>query len=323
MTIDDFRNIADQFKNWRDENGEGIRELGFFSWWREPDYRDDYRELWAIEQELSSPERAQRFELLSIWRLARDKSYAEWAATLSPKTCQISFFGMEENTDWGTRRKGAFKDNLLAVERLLDVGIAPRWQLFITKRCLDELEEFTQLVYDLNLHKRSEAIGEKFEIFIGGMSPEGNGYELDNERIDTDDVAKIPQGLIDICREGTDLLGQSEHVLIESLLCEDSPPDVSANIPSVSVNADFDVYPNIAEPTEWWRLGNLKTNGVDTIIKAYRDETTPGMKMNCKMPISELARRCGNKHSKKLYNKDDLICRWLHQWGIDYMADND
>jgi len=41
MTLDEFRWIATQFKEWRDENGEGIRELGFFSWWREPDYRDD------------------------------------------------------------------------------------------------------------------------------------------------------------------------------------------------------------------------------------------------------------------------------------------
>ena len=59
MKVDDFRNIADQFKNWRDENEKGIRELGFFSWWREPDYRDDYRDLWALEQELSSPGQAQ------------------------------------------------------------------------------------------------------------------------------------------------------------------------------------------------------------------------------------------------------------------------
>ena len=319
MTVDDFRNVAGQFKNWRDENGEGIRELGFFSWWREPDYRDDYRELWAIEQELSSPGRAQRFELLSIWRLALDESYAEWAATLSPKACQISFFGMEVNTDWGIRRKGAFRDNLLATERLLKAGIAPRWQLFITKRCIGELDEFTRLIYGLELHKRCEAIGQKFEVFIGGMSPEGSGYELEDVRVDENDLFSIPRGLADICREGVDLLGQPEYTLLDSLLQDDSPPNVSANFPCVSVNADYDVYPNIAEPTEWWRLGNLKTDGIDSIIKAYRDETTPGMKMNRTMPVSELARRYGDKNSNKLYHKDDLVCRWLHQWGVDYM----
>ena len=319
MTVDDFRNIAGQFKNWRDENGESIHELGFFSWWREPDFRDDYRELWRLEQDLSSPGRAQRFELLSIWRLARDESYTKWAATLPPKACQITFFGMEENTDWGIRRKGAFADNLTATERLIKVGIAPRWQLFITKRCLGELDEFLRLIFRLELHKRCEAIGQKFEVFIGGMSPEGSGFELEDVRVDESDLALIPRGLIDICREGTDLLGQPEHALLEILSNDDSPPNVSAPTSCVSVNADYDVYPNIAEPTEWWRLGNLKSDGVNVILKAYRNETTPGMRMNREMPIKKLARQYGDKNSKKLYCKSDLVCRWLHQWGIDYM----
>ena len=168
MTACDFRNIAEQFRNWRDENGETIREIGFFSWWREPDFRDDYRELWALEQELSSPGRAQRFELLSIWRLARDESYAKWAETLEPKVCQISFFGMEETTDWGIRKK-AFADNLLATERLLEAGIAPRWQLFLTKRGLGDLDEFLRLIYRLDLHKRCEAVGQKFEVLSAGF----------------------------------------------------------------------------------------------------------------------------------------------------------
>ena len=319
MAVDDFRGIAEQFKNWRDENENAIEELGFFSWWREPDFRDDYRKLWQIEQELSSPGRAQRFELLSIWRLARDESYAKWAATLNPKACQISFFGMEDNTDWGMHRKGAFRDNITAAERLLAAGIAPRWQLFITKRALVDLDEFTRLIYDLDLHKRCESIGQKFEVFIGGMSPEGNGYDLESVRIDAGDITRIPNGLVDICREGIDLLGQPENALLELLLNDNNSPNASANVHSLSVNADFDVYPNIAEPAEWWRLGNLKTDGVDKIVKAYRDETTPGMITNREMPISELARQYGDICSNKLYHKDDLVCRWLHQWGVDHM----
>ena len=319
MTTCDFRSIAEQFKNWRDENGNSISDLGFFSWWREPDFRDDYRELWQLEQELSSPEQAKRFELLSIWRLARDESYAKWVVTLEPKVCQVSFFGMEEATDWGVKRKGAFQDSLIATERLLEAGIAPRWQLFLTKRGLGDLEQFLQLINKLNLHKRCEAIGQKFEVFIGGISPEGNGFEIDNLRIDEDDITLIPGELTNICRDGIELLGQPEYTLLESLLYDDTPPNMSANVHSVSVNANFDVYPNIAEPTQWWRLGNLRTDGIDTIIKAYRDETTPGMKANREIPISELAQKYGDSASKKLYRKDDLICRFMHQWGVDYM----
>ena len=254
--------------------------------------------------------------MLSIWRLARDVHYAKWAATLEPKVCQISFFGLEAVTDWGMRRKGAFADNLIATKRLLEVGIAPRWQLFLIKHGLNDLDEFLRLIYKLELHMRCEAIGQKFEVFIGSISPEGNGFAIDNLRIDESDTVLIPNSLIDICREGTELLGQPEYVLLEPMLQEDTPPNMSASVHSVSVNANFDVYPNIAEPTEWWRLGNLHVDGIDTIIRAYRDETTPGMKANREKPIRELALKYGNLNSKKLYHKDDLICRFMHQWGV-------
>ncbi|MFA6730433.1 MAG: radical SAM protein [Eubacteriales bacterium] len=319
MTVDDFRSIAGEFKNWRDENGQGIKELGFFSWWREPDYRDDYRELWKLEQELSSPGSAQRFELLSTWRLARDESYAKWATTLPPKACQITFFGMKENTDWFMRRKGAFHDQLLATERCLEAGIAPRWQLFLSKRCMSELDEFIRLIYTLNLHKRCKEIGQKFEFFIGGISPEGNGYEVEDIRITESDLPLIPESLISISRDGRALLGQPESELYNELINDNSPPNMTANMNSISVNADFDVFPNVAEPTEWWRLGNLKIDGADKIIKAYLGKTTPGAAANRTVKLSELAEKYGNPRSKKLYSKDDLISRFMRQWGEDYM----
>ena len=326
MNVDEFRDIAAQFKDWRDEDGKGINELSFSTWLREPDYRDDYRELWELEKELSAPDMVKRFELLSIWRLARDENYAPWAAEAfhthaenGKPVCQVSFFGMEAVTDWGVNRKGAFRDSIVATNRLLEAGIAPRWQLFATKRGLADYEAFTRLIYEMNLMKRCEDIGQKFEVFINCFSPEGNGFYIDNETLEEGDLAKIPRGLVDICREGVDLFGEPEYALVESLLKDDSPPNIGANMHSISITADYDAYPNIAEIAPWWRLGNLKTDGVDAIIKAYRDETTPGMKANREKPISELARHYGVKNSKKLYDKSDLLSRWMHQWGVDFM----
>jgi hypothetical protein len=319
ISVDELRVIAAQFKNWRDEDGRGIAELGFFSWWREPDYRDDYRELWEIEKEISSPGRAQRFELLSTWRLARDKSYAKWAATLPPKVCQISFFGMEENTDWGMRRKGAFRDQLLATERCLDSGIIPRWQFFVTKRCLNETDEFLRLIKDLRLHAHSEKIGGKFEIFFGGIAPEGNGFELEDVRLEESDLAQISSELIKISRDGLRNFGKPERDLLPELLADSNPPNMWTLMPTLAVDADFDVYPNNAEPAPWWRLGNLKTDSVDAVIKTYRDETPPGMRANREMPVMELAQRYGNPDSTRLYDKGDLLSRCLHMWGEDYM----
>ena len=326
MNICEFRNIAAQFKDWRDENGNAIAKLGFSTWHREPDFRDDYRELWELEKELSTPGMVKKFELLSIWRLARDESYAKWAADVfqthaenGVATCQVSFFGMEEVTDWGVNRKGAFKDSILATNRLIEAGIAPRWQLFATKRGLSDYDQFTQLIHELDLFKRCEAIGRKFEVFINCFSPEGNGYLIDSETLEEGDLSKIPQGLIDICCASIGNFGKPEYALLEEMASDNSPPNLSANMYYISINADYDAYPNIAEIAPWWRLGNLKADGVDSIIKAYRDETTPGMKANRTIPISELARRYGAYGSKKLYDKSDLVCRFMHQWGVDFM----
>lgn len=319
MSVEEFKDIAAGFKNWRDESGRGIAELGFFTWWREPDYRDDYRELWELEKQLSSPGRAQRFELLSTWRLARDESYAKWAVTLPPMACQISFFGMEENTDWGMRRKGAFCDQLLATERCLAAGIAPRWQFFVTKRCLHETEEFLRLIKDLRLCERCAEIGRKFEVFFGVIDPEGNGFELEDIRLDEDDLELISPELIAISRDGLSNFGKPERELLPELLSDANPPNIWPQILALAVDADFDVYPNNAEPMPWWKLGNLKTDGIDAVIKAYRDETPPGMRVNREMPIMELARRYGNPESTRLYDKSDLLSRWLRMWGEDYM----
>lgn len=309
MRVEEFKSIATLFQNWRNEQGQGIAKLSFFSWWREPDFRDDYRQLWALEQELSTQGCAKRFELLSTWRLARDESYAAWATTLPTKACQITFFGMEKSTDWGMRRRGAFRDQIMATKRCQAVGITPRWQLFLTKRCLSELEAFLNLIKEYEISS----------FFIGGMSPEGCGFELEEERLEQADLALIPDEMVALSRDGLILLGMPENKLIPGLLCDHTLPDLSASLPCLAVDADYNVYPNIAEPTEWWRLGNLKTDGIDALMKAYCDGTTPGM-ITCKsIRVSDFAQRYGNPNSTKLYDRDDLIRRFLHQWGVDCM----
>lgn len=318
MSVERFRDIARSFTDWRDEEGKGIRRLGFCSWWREPDYRQDYRELWELEQQLSTPGEAQRFELLSTWRLARDPAYAQWAATLAPKDCQITFFGMEENTDWCMRRKGGFQDQLLATERLIEAGISPRWQLFPTKRCLDELEDFLRLMDRLDLHRRCHAMGGRFEFFLNGMSPEGNGYALEDIRLEEGDLSRIPQGMADLCPGGRMDLGQPEYALLEGMRGRQEPANLSANVHCLFVDAEGDVYPNIAEPTAWWRLGNLFADGVDAVLSAYRDGMPPGMRANRAIPLRELAAKYGDPKSRKLYEDGDLKTRFLHQWGLDW-----
>ena len=181
---------------------------------------------------------------------------------------------MEDSTDWGMRRRGAFRDQLTATRRCQAAGITPRWQLFLTRRCLPELGEFLKLIREYGVTS----------FFIGGISPEGCGYGLENERIEQADLALIPNGMAALSRDGLKLLGTPERELLPEMLDDHAPPGLHTNIPSLAVDADYDVYPNIAEPAAWWRLGNLKADGVDAIVKAYRDGATPGMAANKTIP---------------------------------------
>ena len=47
------------------------KRLTVYDWYREPDYGDDYREMWEMCGRLSDA-RPEHFELVSFWRLARD-----------------------------------------------------------------------------------------------------------------------------------------------------------------------------------------------------------------------------------------------------------
>ncbi len=55
----------------------GSQELTVSTWIREPDYWNNYRALYALEAALSD-DPPERYELLSIFRLAHDAGYAEW-----------------------------------------------------------------------------------------------------------------------------------------------------------------------------------------------------------------------------------------------------
>ena len=294
-----------------------VKNLGVASWTREPDYRDDYRDLWELEKALSDPGMAQRYELLSTWRLARDETYAAWAAENGPKACQITFFGMEENTDWFMRRKGAFRDQLAATEACLRAGIAPRWQLFPTKRCLGELDEFLRLMDRLELFRCCPT----FEVFLNSASPEGNGWEIESLRLEEADLRLIPRTLADLSRDGLSMLGRPEHMLLEEMRHRTDPPNKDATFQCLFIDPNFDVYPNIAECAQWWHLGNLKKDGVRKILNAYQQEETPGMRVNRTIPVGLLAERFGSPKSARLYDGDDLIRRFMHQWGVIHCAE--
>jgi hypothetical protein len=354
VTEETLRRVVGQFRAWMQGHHVGtqehhvgmqpgdaepaIRSLGVATWYREPDFAPNYRQLWELEKELSDPGEARRFELLSIWRLARDEGYAAWAREIGTEACQISLFGLEGNTDYFCRRRGAFRDSLLATERLLQAGIRPRWQVFLTERLVPELDALVDLIRSLNLDltgfpkpvrsadASSDPVRSTFEVFVHGVSPDGEGFNLEPLRPTVDVLSRIPPYLVEKTLQHAgkatleECLGKAEADWLPELAEADAPFAAYPDTLAFMVTPELDVYSNLGEPMPWWRLGNLDVEGLDTIMRRYVHDEAPGLWANFHVPVSELARAYGRPESRLLYERDDLITRWLRMWAEDRWA---
>ena len=345
LSEETLRWVVQQFKEWvyPGEQAPFFNPVDVMTWYREPDFAPNYRELYELEKELSDG-KSTRFELLSIWRLARDESYAKWAYDVGvtdkrlgtsvgegTESCQISLFGMEKTTDYFTRRPGSFRDSLVATERLLEVGIKPRWQLFLTKLIIPELDDLLGLAGSMNLEKRIRDIGGEFDIFIHAPGPDGEAWNIEHLRPDVDVVSQIPTYLVEKTKahsgtssvekspqlpliKGEEVFGYAENDLIPRLLSDAQPYAWQPEHLAFMVTSDLDVFSNIAELTPWWRLGNLKTDGIGEIMRRFENDETEGMYAHFHIPVSTPADAYGQRDSRKIYKIGDLKSRLVRQW---------
>jgi hypothetical protein len=323
VSEDTFRWVVKQFRDLirPGQKRPFAKPLTAMTWYREPDYAPNYRELWELEKELSDKRSAKRFELLSIWRLARDQDYAQWASDIGTEICQISFFDLEETTDYFTGRHGSFNDSLLATERLVAVGIRPRWQLFLNKRLIPELESFVELIGILKLEKQVRDLGHEFEVFLHPIAPDGEAFNIEHLRPTVDVLSSIPSYLIEKTKDYLgastleECLGKAEQYWIAELSEESKPFATFPPTLAFMVTPELDVFSNLGEPMPWWRLGNLETDGMDKIMYRYENDEVLGLRVNFHIPVSQLAQEYGRKDSQYIYTRDDLILRWLRIWG--------
>ncbi|MGL4336641.1 MAG: radical SAM protein [Turicibacter sp.] len=300
LGTNDLVHVANQFKSY-------TKELVVYSWLREPDYDDNYKELWQLENQLSVGDQPKRFELLSFYRLVRDPEYIKWASYLGIKQCQLTFFGMEELTDEYVGRKGAFQELLKATEILIDHDIAPRWQVFVNKQNIHEVKELITLSESLNLKERCEAMGETFVLFIHSGSCEGENEKLYDIRITDEDLKLIPD---DIHYN----VGEPECVLYERLLADHRTKNLVSDEPVFYITKDFNVYPNDSNIAPWWCLGHLETDGIEVILNNYQTNASLAQQTRLNVPVSELVRLCGNKTSRRLFDEEDYISYLLNQY---------
>lgn len=295
----------------------------FGSWLREPHYSDDYRMLYEAELKYNHGFSTDKeYELLSIWRLAKDADYAKWAKEVfGAERCQITFFGMEETNDWFYRRKGAFKDAITATERLIEVGIKPRWQLFQTKKVIPELDSLLKLVDRLRLRDRVSALGEEFDLFMHDTGPSGEARKIEHLRLTSEDIQNIQQEIngYTVRHYGEPVSYHTENYWLDSINEEEEKP-IGFSYPEelwFYVKADWDVYSNVDSASlEPWRiLGNLKADNFHDIFTAFRENRNVAFEILERMSVKELARRMGKQGSDKVYmSKSDLIELYVEEY---------
>lgn len=324
MDMKMVKDIVNKFREYKfgDMNSPYFEKIIVNTWFREPDYLPNYKELYDLEKELG--DEVARFELMSIWRIARDEEYTKWAKSIGTEKCQITFFGLEENTDYFAGRRGAFKDNLIATEKLIEEGIVPRWQLFLNEKNKHELADFVKIMEKLDLENKVRSIGKEFEIYVYIPAPDGEAFNLEDIRPKEDIFSFIPPYLKNKTlkhfkvKDMEEVLGYKEKDLLPILLDDNGCLNDYPSILSLMVTSDLDVYCNAGELMPWWCLGNLGSDSVESVMDNYINNKPLGLKLMYETPISKMAEEFGDRNGEKIYVKEDLIRKYIRMYGEKY-----
>lgn len=301
--IEQFQAVAKAFQ-------EYVVDFEIFSWYREPDFRGDYKELWNLEKQLSTVKSA-HFELASFWRLVRDESYVKWLCELGLKNCQLTLFGDEDTTDFYVGRKGAYQEILKAIGILLENGIAPRLQIFVNQENISQLNNIVELCRELELEQRCKAIGREFEIFVHAGSCDGENAKLYDIRIEAEDLFKLPDYLVEhtlmyLKKQSMDeVFGFSEKHLCSQFTEWDNYAYEKSSSPVFYVDSDFNVYPNMTSTFPWWKIGNMLSDGTDIILKRYVENDYFAARAIKANRFEDVLAAYGNRNSGKLFQPED------------------
>lgn len=276
--------------------------ITYYSWLREPDYCNDYKQRWRKDNQLSIGTLPERFELASFWRLVRDPHYTHFLKEVGVKKVQLTFFGMEKMTDKYVGRKGAFHELLEATEILITNQISPRWQAFINEENISEIMELQNLVKTLKLKERCHSFQGEFTFFVHEGSCDGENRKLYDIRIEKQN---IPASLIPYYLN-------YENVFSEQVCCRLLVDDTSnvvhhnENLIVLNISNSYDVFFNFTHMSESWEIGNLKVDRQEEIIRRIVEEDTPALNLAKTITVGGLVEKYGNKQSQKVFSINDF-----------------
>lgn len=276
-------------------------KITYYSWLREPDFCSDYKERWEKDIRISVNSKPQRFELASFWRIVRDPEYVKFLKEVDTEKVQLTFFGMEELTDKYVCRKGAFRELLKATEILIANRIAPRWQAFINEENKDSIVELLQLTETLKLRERCASVQDEFKFFVHAGSCDGENRRLYDIRIQKFDIPEIlKQYYLNFDKVMT------ERECVEQLENDTSHPSYhNDDLIVLNISNTYNVFFNFTNMSEAWKIGNLKVDSPDELIRRIVEEDTYALNLTKTVSFEELAKKYGNIQSERAFFLDD------------------
>jgi MoaA/NifB/PqqE/SkfB family radical SAM enzyme len=309
----DLYYVANEFK-------KITNNLEISSWYKEPDYLNNYKELFEIENELSNNREVIHFELLSYWRAVRDEKYVPWLKQLGVNICQLTLWGDKEKTDYYAGRIGAYDEIIKTINILFDNQMIPRIQIFINKKNIRELKKLEEIIISLNIPDRCMETGYDFLMFLHQGSCDGENRKNYNIWITSEDIYKIPEIFTKYTLKHykkdniMDVFGYTEEKLYEKLIEDKNTINYVSNNPVFYVDKDFNAYPNISNISSYWLLGNLKKDGVEKIVENYINNKSIAQSISISKSISELVKKSGNNRSQRLFGENDYKIYLLNEY---------
>ena len=203
-------------------------------------------------------------------------------------------------TDKYVGRKGAYQELMKATRILLDNGISPRWQFFINMENKDEILSQVELGKSMGIE----------EIFVHEGSCDGNNAKLYDIRIEKD---AIPEELKPYYLDYDSLMTEAECCALlkggKETFVPHNQKDIVLNIAS-----DLNVYFNFTNPSPAWRLGNLKEDPIDVVVRRAVEENVPALLLAKAMPLGRLVLKYGNSESNKAFFLDDYKMYLLNRY---------
>lgn len=276
-----------------------FKDISFYSWLREPDFCNDYKDRWIKDNELSSI-KPQRFELASFYRIVRDPEYVKWLKEVGTKKVQLTFFGLEDTTDEFVGRKGAYQELIKASEILKGNEIEPRWQIFIYETNKEEVVKLLGIAKKMNIK----------EIIIHEGSCDGNNRKLYDIRINKH---SIPDEVKPYFLDYSNILSEKECI---EILKDDNLHYFPHNDKEIVlyITSDLNVYFNFTNPSPAWKIGNIKDDEIDDIVKKAVEEDIPAIMLSKTITIKELVKKYGNCDSNRVFSVDDYKMYLLNNY---------